>query len=341
MPQNFYDLQEESRWEDNVMRKEQGLFLQSYAQKKLFESLGQKTWLFESVDKSVSSLITKVVAKRGTFLFLPYGPLIADPEKNFEKLQAFFEFLKELGKKEKASFLRISPFWEDIPEKRKALRALHFRPSPLHMLAETLWLSNLEGKNEEQIMMGMEKKHRNLIRRAMKDGVIIEKAADSSAIERFISLHQQTVDRHGFTPYPVQYFRKQVELFAPKNEVLIFEAWYQGKLLASAIIMFYGSSAAYHHGASTSDLELRKIPASYLLQWEAIREAMNRGMKTYNFWGIAPDSQKNHPFSGITHFKTGFGGYRSDLMPCHDLILSPRYVFNWGVEMVRKWKRGF
>ena len=109
-------------------------------------------------------------------------------------------------------------------------------------------------------------------------------------------------------------------------------------MLASAIIMYYGHQGAYHHGASIPT----KIPASYLLQWEAIKEAKQRGKKFYNFWGIAPDdAPASHPFKGITLFKTGFGGQKYELLPCQDLPLSFKYNLTRVIELVRKKKRGF
>jgi lipid II:glycine glycyltransferase (peptidoglycan interpeptide bridge formation enzyme) len=302
--------------------------------------MGQKTWLLSWGD-SVRALVTKVEAKRGTFLYLPYGPMVSDPS-DLESLKAFFHELRNKAREEKASFIRVSPYWQENEQNKKLLESLGFRSAPIHMLAETLWLLDLEGKPEETILMEMEKKHRNLVRRAEKDGVVIKASKDSEAVERFINLHWETMSRHHFTPYPKSYFRQQVELFSPADQVVVFEAYLGETLLASAIIMYYGKAGAYHHGASSSNPEHRKIPASYLLQWEAIREAKKRGLSHYNFWGIAPQgADQKHPFYGITHFKTGFGGRQMDLVPCHDLVISPKYYVNWSVEKFRKWKRGF
>lgn len=331
-------------WENFFPLSKQGIFLQSYNQKKLYESLGQKTMLLESKinpENPIRSLVTKVEAKRGTFLYLPYGPMISD-FSDTDNIKSFFDYLKQTAKAEKASFIRLSPYWLENEDNKKILAQAGFRPAPIHMLAETLWVLDLEDKTEEQLLMEMDKKHRNLIRRAEKDGVEIKTSVDQQAVERFIDLHWQTVSRHNFTPYPKSYFRQQVELFAASNQVLVFEALHQGSLLASAIIMYYGKVAAYHHGASSSLPEHRKIPASYLLQWEAIKEAGKKGCSLYNFWGIAPqNADSKHPFYGITHFKTGFGGRQMDLMPCHDLIINSKYYLNWTVEKLRKWKRGF
>ena len=334
------EITDKNIWEEFSPLKERGIFLQSYPQKKLFENLGQKTWLFRNNENSIQALINKVEARRGVFLYLPYGPVLSSAEINSAKLEDFFSNLKELARQEKASFIRISPFWRETPENLGILKKLGFIKAPIHMLAETIWLLDLN-KTEEELLMGMEKKHRNLVKRAEKEGVEIKKSNASEAVERFIDLHWQTMDRHNFTPYPKDYFREQVKQFAEDDQVLILEAYHQGALLATAIIMYYGRHGAYHHGASSSHPEHRKIPASYLLQWEAIKEAKKRGRTVYNFWGIAPGKNPKHPFYGITHFKSGFGGYQYDLIPCHDLVVNPKYYLTWLIEKVRKWKRGF
>lgn len=336
-------------WDTHPVLNKNGLFLQSFPQKKLYEELNQPTWMISY--KGIKALVTKVEARRGTFLFLPYGPMVDQPEENQEQLQEFFRLLRAFAKEQSASFIRVSPFWEENEQNLQNLKKMGFKKAPIHMLAETLWIVDLHEKSEDDLMAGMEKKHRNLVRRAKKDGVEITTNKDPKAIERFIDLHWQTMSRHNFTPYPKSYFRNQVDFFIENDQVAVLEAWYEGELLASAVVMYFGEIGAYHHGASSSDPKHRKIPASYLLQWEAMRQGQERGMKKYNFWGIAPYtldekgkrvySNPKHPFCGITHFKTGFGGKRMDLVPCHDLVMSPKYALNFVVETTRKWKRGF
>lgn len=322
--------------------------MQSDEHRELFERLGQKTWLLRK--GPVSALVTKVEARRGTFLFLPYGPMV-EGQLDETTLKPFFDDLRELAKEEGAAFIRVSPYWEHTAENEQLLSQLGFRKAPIHMLAETLWVLDLADKDEEQLLQGMEKKHRNLIRRAAKDGVEIRKTTDLEAIEAFWRLYAETAKRHQFTPYPRTLLEGQLEIFGKGANALMLEAVYEGEVLASAMIMYFGQGAAYHHGASSSNPAYRKIPASYLLQWEAIKEAKERGATHYNFWGVAPYTEDEsgkrvyenpkHPFCGITHFKTGFGGSRHDLVPCHDMVISSKYYLNWAVESARRWKRGF
>lgn len=137
--------------------------------------------------------------------------------------------------------------------------------------------------------------------------------------------------------------------FAPLDQAIVYVARYQGEPVAASVHMRYAGIVSYHHGASTH--KYAKIPASYLLQWTAIRDALHAGCDIYNFWGIAPRKMNEngeeviidpkHPFAGVTTFKTGFGGKPLPLLHCMDLPLTPGYRITRAFEFVRKWRRGF
>ena len=70
----------------------------------------------------------------------------------------------------------------------------------------------------------------------------------------------------------------------------------------------------------------------------------------YSFWGIAPMTGTdpnhqspitNHPFSGVTTFKRGFGGELLNLVHCMDVPVNSRYYLTRAFETLRKWRRGF
>ena len=186
----------------------------------------------------------------------------------------------------------------------------------------------------------MRKTTRNLIGRAGRDGVVVTASDDPVRdLPLFLALHNETKKRHGFTPYSDALFRAQVARFAPRNECTLYLARYQGSVIAASIHMHAFGETSYHHGASSALYE--KIPASYLLQWTAIKDALRRGDHIYNFWGIAPEGAKSHPFAGVTTFKTGFGGNSLELVHCRDLPVSAQYWITYGFETLRKWKRGF
>ena len=194
------------------------------------------------------------------------------------------------------------------------------------------------------MLKNMRKNTRNLIRRAEKEGVTIERSEDPlNDLSTFITLHEETRKRHSFTPYTNAFFEAQVRHFAPRNECTLYKALYNGEAIAASIHMHAFGETSYHHGASTH--KFNKIPASYLLQWTAIQDALKRGDHIYSFWGIAPpaevESAAKHPFAGVTTFKRGFGGQLLHLIHCMDVPVTKKYWLTRGFETVRKWRRGF
>jgi peptidoglycan pentaglycine glycine transferase (the first glycine) len=323
-------------WEDFAKKQSETIMTQSSNYGDFFESMGEESWVFgvyEDEKLIGGSLVVSTHAKRGSFLYLPYGPI-----GNITKiLKPLTKYLKQFAKYNNYDFIRVSPFL--LETNKELFENLGYKNAPMHVLAETTWLLDLK-KSEDQLLADMNKNHRNLIRRCIKEGVLIEKSEDPKALEDFNKLHDFTAKRHKFTRFSNDYVDKEFEAFKP-GEALVYKAYLpDGKLDTSSVIFYYGNMACYRHSASL--LQNNKIPTSYLLQWESIKEAKNRGMEYYNFWGIAPEnSSKKHPFFGITHFKKGFGGFQKDLLHCQDLPITKKYWINWTVETLRRIKRGF
>lgn len=335
-------------------------FLQSWTMGEVYKAINQEPVRLIALEGSTITGIAfghVVRARRGTHLSVPYGPITV----NDDAARALVSALCDAARSHGCSFVRMSPFRPvnaplPLPEKTKSLS------SPLHLLAEHLWYLPLRTsdpwttdspstpRNEDEIFKNLRSTQRNLVRRAQKEGVTITRSYDPVRdLHHFIALHDETRKRHGFTPYTNAFFRAQVEHFAPKQQAMLYLAHYQGEVIASSIHMHFGGETSYHHGASTH--RFSKIPASYLLQWTAICDALKRGDRVYNFWGIAPQSDekpetksqkpRKHPFAGVTLFKTGFGGSLLELQHCIDLPLSNSYYLTRAFEFLRKWKRGF
>ncbi len=332
------EITDKNQWEKFINSQKPDTFLQSWNWGEFNRKSGERIWrlgIYQEEDLIGVALIIKVLAKRGKFLFCPH--LMANNKWLIAKGKILFDHLKELAIKEKVDFIRISPLVENTPENLKIFQDYGFRNAPVHMMhPEISWILDIF-KTEEEILKGMRKTTRNLIRRAEKDGVEIFKTKTIEGIEEFYRLHEQTVDRHGFTPFSKDYLKKEFETLSSDNQISVFFAKHNGVILSSAIIVFFGDSAFYHHGAS----QYSKIPVSYLLMWRVIQEAKKRGCRKFNFWGIAPDNELNHPWAGLTLFKTGFGGYKEEYLHCQDLPMTLKYWFSWMIESVRRWKRGY
>lgn len=324
-------------WESFLLKQDLPPFLQSWNAASLEKSLGHDSLRLGIYNKETLigiCLVHLIHAKRGNYLYIPYGPVLTEYSETV--IKPLIDHLKKWGREEGYDFIRMAPYLEKNNANESLFASLGFRIAPIHVLSEIVWKLDLT-PSEDELLMSMRKTTRNLIRRAKKDGVEIFTSTSPEDVDQFIELMNETHKRHSFVPYPDKMYHKQVQSFNDDDQVLVFTGKHDSTVIASAIIMYYGNVASYHHGASIRS----KVPVAYLLQWSAILEAKRRGCREYSFWGIDETNDPKKPFYGITKFKKGFGGSVRYLLPAQDLILSKKYWFNYLVETIRRIKRGF
>ena len=281
-------------------------------------------------------------------MFVPYGPNIS-PEFSGQRGEILKEFLPELKKiadREKLLFIRVQPIWENSEANHKIFKELGFSAAPSFIHAEMTWRLDL-ARSEEQLLLGMRKTTRYLIRQAQKsaDIDILKNPAPEGAqlepfdyIEKYNELYQATVDRHNFTPFDLGYLKNEFSMFGADGQAMTILGRYKKELVAGGIFIYWQGEGYYHQGASNQ--KFSKIPVSYLVLWEAIREAKRRGCIAFNFWGgIDPDSKPGHPWAGLSRFKMGFGGTKYEYVPTQDYKLSPLYWIVFLFEKIRRIKR--
>lgn len=279
------------------------------------------------------ALAVIVCAKRGNFLHVRHGPILA--HWNRDTFASVISHLKKIGRENACVCTRISPCVENTETYKNMFSSLAGIPAAIHAMdAEYSWVLDLNIP-EEQILANMRKTTRYEIRRASKLGVSIEKTADPKSLSIFFDLYNKTAIRHGFVEH--KSIKEEFSVFAAAGKAIHIIGTVNGKAMASAIILFAGNEAIYHHGASV----ISPIPVSYLVQWEAIREAKNRGVKLYNFWGVSPTEDTHHPWYGLTQFKKGFGGNTRSFIHAYDFPLSWNYWLFRGIELVRKQLKGY
>jgi peptidoglycan pentaglycine glycine transferase (the first glycine) len=290
--------------------------------------------LYEDDILTAIAQVVYIKAKRGTFLHVRHGPVIISwRETSFKYL---LEYLISLAKKRKVDFIRISPLIEKNIQNENFLKKYDFRNSPIHLMdGEYTWVLDTEGKSEDELLKDMRKTTRYLIRKAQNMGVVIKKSTDNKDLVQFMDLYHETAKRHRFVEH--KGIKEEFEILLKDNQILLFNGYFEDRLLSTAMIVFYNHQAIYHHSASID----QKIPVSYLLQWEAIKEAMRRKNKVYNFWGIAPEDKPNHPWKGLSLFKQGFGGRKIEYLHAHDLPLTKKYYLTIILDNYRKWRKGY
>ena len=176
---------------------------------------------------------------------------------------------------------------------------------------------------------------RRALRKAAKNDIQVETSTDPQRLREFYQIQLQTAGRHQFVAFSEDFLTKQFAAFAADGAAVLYTARYQGQILAQNFMIFYGNEASYHYGVST---ELgTKLSGAPLLHMQAMRDARQRGIGRYNFWGIVDEDDTKHRFYGVSVFKRGFGVDELRYTPAHDLVLRPvSYLKTWLIETLRR-----
>jgi peptidoglycan pentaglycine glycine transferase (the first glycine) len=328
------EIKDKNLWESFFKGIEKRTFLNSWNWGEFRKIMGDKIWrvaiLNDSEEIDSLFLAHRINTRKGDYIFLPHFIFF----KSKEGLELSLEKIKDIAKKEKVSFIRIAPIYENESLAEKVIDDFGFKLSPSLVFPTKSWELILR-KEEHQILSEMKKEHSRKIRRALKNKdieIIVSK--DRKNIKDFYSLIKETSKRQKFKPFSFSYIEKEFDIFSRDDQVLIFLGFYKKELVAGAFIVFWSKKGFYHHGAS---LPLKsKISVPHLIQWEAIKEAKKRGCYSYDFWSIAPTDRKNHKWFGLTYFKKGFGGKEINYSKTRDFPLSKKYLITYFFEKMKK-----
>ena len=263
------------------------------------------------------------------------GPIIDWSKKAVFKL--IRDDMYQQAVENKCVFVRVRPQLESSAKSLELFKSLGFKKSPIYLSVEHAGILDLH-KSEEEIMNGTRERLRRALKKAAKNDIQVEASTNPEDIHEFYKIQLQTARRHDFISFSEDFLIKQFKAFASTGNVVLYTARYEGEILAQNFIIFYGNEASYHYGVST---ELgTKLSGAPLLHMQAMRDARERGVMRYNFWGIVDEDDTKHRFYGVSIFKRGFGVTDLKYTPAHDLVINkPKYLLTWSVETARRLKR--
>ncbi len=155
-------------------------------------------------------------------------------------------------------------------------------------------------KSEEALWKNIHAKHRNVIRRAKKNGVEIHFGeAWFTPVYRNIT---QTLARNGMSMIAETKLR-QLLLNIPES-VLVACSMFEGEVQSSAIVLYSKHRGYYFWGGTSPHCHLG---ANNLLHWKIMKRLKREGVKTYDFVGARIDPSEHPRLAGIQRFKSRFG----------------------------------
>ncbi len=208
----------------------------------------------------------------------------------------------------RAVFLLVEP---DAREGEAALEAPGFQTGMQSIQPRRSLLVDLEG-SEDELLGRMKQKTRYNIRLAAKKDILVRPSRDLEAFNRLMAVTSQ---RDRFGVHTSAYYQRAYDLFHPSGNCELFLATFEEQPVGGVLVFARGERAWYLYGAS-SDEHRERMPA-YLLQWEAMRWAREKGCREYDLWGVPDEEEetleanfaaRSDGLWGVYRFKRGFGG---------------------------------
>jgi lipid II:glycine glycyltransferase (peptidoglycan interpeptide bridge formation enzyme) len=255
----------------------------------------------------------------GVLMYCTKGPWL--PWDDEEAIRAFFEGVRAVARRQGAHTVKIEP---EVLEQQKDVKALlgeiGFRKSRYDLNQKTTLVVDLN-LPEEDLLAKMKSKTRYNVRLAAKKGVEVVEPDFNEAWETFYEWMKATSERKEdyVLRRPRDYLRSVMRAMHDAGQGRLFFAEHEGTPLAGMYVFTFGEKYWYMYGASSE--EKRNLKPNYLLQWEVMRWARNRGLTHYDMVGVPKSEELNEGSSlwSVYKFKEGFGGEIVDSLGCFDL----------------------
>ncbi|MBR5419262.1 peptidoglycan bridge formation glycyltransferase FemA/FemB family protein [Candidatus Saccharibacteria bacterium] len=329
------DATDQKKWDKFITSHDDANFLQSWAWGDFHEARGKKVVRRIALDNDENIIAAYVgqveTAKRGTYMAIAGGPIMDWSKKSLR--EAIFADIKAQAEATKCVFVRIRPQILENEKNRKLFKDLGLRPAPIYLSVELAGVLDIS-KPEEEILANAAQGLRRKIRKAEKNEITVSTSTDPKDVHEFYQIELETARRHGFVEFSESFLTKQFEAFAKYDEVKLYTAKLGDEILAQNFMIFYGNEASYHYGVSTA--LGTKYSGAPLLHMQAMRDARERGIKRYNFWGITGLNETKHRFYGVSQFKRSFGVEELQYLHAHDMVIKPaKYRLDYAVEKLR------
>jgi hypothetical protein len=184
----------------------------------------------------------------------------------------------------------------------------------------------------EAIYQGWPKWHRKAANQARRKGVVIRLANSLGDWKEYYEVYKDSLRRWGDTAtsrYEFSLFEEMERRNSPN--IKLWLATYQEKIIAGALCLYAKKHVAGWHAASLE--EYFRLRPNNVIQYEAIRDACERGFSWYDF-----NPSGGH--EGVRSFKKSFGtqAYPSNVLIQHlqhSLVFRPMNILMKGFGFMK------
>jgi lipid II:glycine glycyltransferase (peptidoglycan interpeptide bridge formation enzyme) len=304
-----------SAWDAFVSRARDASPLQAWAWGSLKSRYGWRVaryfWVDGAIPIAAAAVLRRSLPGGLGLNYAPRGPIL---DGRLDQWPAFWQALRDRLAQEGGTVLKVDPEWTTDAE-RAALTESGALPSRHPIQHQATMLVDISGGDEA--MARLKESTRRNIRNGIKQGIRVDASESSAAMDSFYALLVETANREQFTIRSRAYYQDLLSLFRERGQVGVYLARQDERLLAGAVMLFFGSKLVYLYGGTRDDA--KDLKPGYLLHWRAIEDAQARGCTTYDMWGVPLDPQPGQRGYGYYVFKSRFNGRMVRFIGLYDL----------------------
>ena len=309
-------------------------FLQSSLWGQFQESIGNQPYQLQG--KGWTCLVLLKHNQVGRYLFAPYGPILNSPSDATIAISELQSQAKTLG----ADWLKLEPMTVDgqTDDLRKALKTSRLIKASRDIEPALTRIVDISLPPDE-LLATISQSTRSIIRKNQRENSLTFKTStDPADIKIFTHMLDTVADRRGIGFFSQKYFLDQAKLLMPEGMLYLELAYDGNQPVGGALIHDYGQISCYTFAAALPEAHSKSAAA--LLLWQVILNAKNRGSKTIDLYGSAPDdAPASHPWYGLSANKRKFGGQLIDTAGTWDLPITNKYrLYRWA-QRAQKFKR--
>lgn len=274
-------------------------FLQTPAWQRFQEAIGNRALAAEGPGWRWRGYVE--TGRLSTRCYVPYGPIAHDSAHLDNALAS----LEHAAHADIVDFVRVEPTGLDADSAAEILRSRGYRRTN-YVQPENTWCLDLT-VGPDALLAGMQSSNRNRHRNYAKKGMSIRSSTDPADISILWGLLEKLAEDKGITEHPRSYYEAQAQTLMPNGDGRLFIVDHEDVPIAASFV--YDSPAVRYYAHTATDQFHRKLQPGTILVSSMIMDASERGQKVFDFVGIAPEGEPNHPWAGFTEFKKSFGGY--------------------------------
>lgn len=242
-----------------------------------------------------------VIGSRFKRLYAPYGPTAV----SIEAMHQAMDDLERLGKTAGVDYLRVEPVVIGIDNSalnfdglKKAKRS--FQPD------RTLIIDI--NRSLDDVLQSVSKTNRYLWNKAERNGLYFKVTYDENSLSHFLDMMRETAERTQTKFKADFYYKALIEVLGPHKSAGVAYAFYGDEPLVGVLFADDMKAKTRYYLYAGSFDAARKHSANAPLVVYLFKDAQDKGLTSFDFFGVAPADEVNHRWAGFSKFKRSFGG---------------------------------